>query len=320
VIVVTGVAGFIGSQLADRLLADGHQVMGIDNLSRGTLENLSEALGHPGFRFVQADLALPESRLQALDAAVGDAPIDVIWHLAANSDIAAGVADETIDLRDTFMTTFNILQFAKRTGAAGLVFASTSAVYGVHPEPLAETHGPLLPISNYGAAKLAGEAVVSAAVETFLKRAWIFRFPNVVGPRATHGVINDLLIKLRANPDELEVLGDGSQQKPYLHVRELIEAMLFVVNKGGPEPRQLFNIGPDDDGFSVAGIVQTIVETTGTGARVRYTGGDRGWVGDVPRFSYSVDKLAKLGWRPSLSSADAIRTAVRQIATERGFA
>ncbi len=314
--VVTGAAGFIGSHLVDRLLGQGHRVIGIDNLSRGTRENLAQALAHTDFQFIEADIAEPAAAIAAL---AGQGPADTIWHLAANSDIAAGVADTRIDLRDTFLTTYGAVEIAKAVDAKRLAFASTSAVYGVYPEPFVETHGPLLPISNYGAMKLAGEALVSAAVESHLGQAWIFRFPNVVGDRATHGVINDLFLKLKRDPVELEVLGDGKQQKPYLHVSDLIEAMLFIVERGGADPRQVYNIGPEDDGFSVAGIAEGVIAASKTGARIRYTGGDRGWVGDVPKVAYSVEKLGELGWRATMSSADAVARATREIAVERGF-
>jgi UDP-glucose 4-epimerase len=314
--VVTGAAGFIGSHLVDRLLADGHRVVGVDNMSRGTRENLGPALAHKDFLLIEGDCAQPET-LTAAIAAHG--PVDIVWHLAANSDIAAGVADPRIDMRDTFMTTHGAVEIAKAAGAKKIAFASTSAVYGAHPEPLRETHGPMLPISNYGAMKLAGEALISAAVESDLATAWIFRFPNVVGGRATHGVINDLFLKLKRDPTELEVLGDGKQQKPYLHVSDLIEAMLFIL-AAGEGPRQLFNIGPEDDGFDVAGIAAGVIAASKTGAKIRYTGGDRGWVGDVPRFTYSVEKLADLGWRPSMSSAAAVSRAIQEVAVQRGFA
>jgi UDP-glucose 4-epimerase len=315
--VVTGAAGFIGSHLVDRLLDERHAVVGVDNLSRGTRDNLRSALGNPSFRFIEGDVSAPAGLLDPL-ASSGDA--DTIWHLAANSDIAAGVADSRIDIRDTFLTCAGALEIAKATGARRLAFASTSAVYGDVPEPLVETHGPMLPISNYGAMKLAGEALISAGVESHLTQAWFFRFPNVVGSRATHGVINDLFLKLQQDSAELEVLGDGRQQKPYLHVSDLIEAMLFIVANGGSERRQIYNIGPLDDGFAVSDIAAGVVEASGTGARIRYTGGDRGWVGDVPRFAYCVDKLARLGWQPTMSSAEAVARAIGEVAEERGFA
>lgn len=223
-VLVTGAAGFIGSHLTDRLLQRGLRVIGIDNFSRGTRDNLSEALTHPSFQFFQADL----SNVAEIRGIAFNFQIDTVWHMVANSDIAAGIADPNIDLRDTFLSTFNILLVMREANIRRMAFASTSAVYGVHPGALTESTGPLFPISNYGAMKLASEAAISAAVESFLERAWIFRFPNVIGPRATHGILFDLLTKLKTKTEYLEVLGDGTQQKPYLHVSELVDAMLFV--------------------------------------------------------------------------------------------
>ncbi|WP_219914730.1 SDR family NAD(P)-dependent oxidoreductase [Paraburkholderia caribensis] len=318
-IYVTGAAGFIGSHLVDRLLSLGHRVIGADNLVRGTLDNLQAAFKNENFRFFDLDLtdrASVETILHPVFAA--EEKVDTVWHLAANSDIAAGVADPNIDLRDTFMTTFETIALARKFGMHNLAFASTSAVYGESPERLVETLGPLLPISAYGAMKLAGEAIISAAVESFLKQAWIFRFPNVVGSRGTHGVIRDLIDKLLVNRDELEVLGDGEQKKPYLHVADLVDAMIFIWQTA-KERRSLYNIGPEDDGAKVSFIAKSIVEASKTNAKLRYTGGDRGWVGDVPRFSYSVEKLAGLGWRPNGGSEAAVRRAIDELIAERGL-
>ncbi len=318
---VTGAAGFIGSHLVDRLLDAGRRVVGVDDLSRGSEGNLAKAFLNPRFRFVRVNLAdfrQVESRLPPAIAAV-DEPCDAVWHLAANSDIAAGVADPRIDLRDTFMTTFNLLEIMPVLGCRRMLFASTSAVYGERAGPLTEDAGPLLPISQYGAMKLASEAAISAACEAQLERAWICRFPNVVGPRSTHGILFDLLEKLSRDPETLEVLGDGRQRKPYLHVFELLDAMLFIWSRA-PEKRAVYNIGPEDGGVEVADIVQTVIESTGRPTRIRYAGGDRGWIGDVPRFLYSVDKLAGLGWRPMGDSANAIRRSVAELRAGRGAA
>ena len=151
----------------------------------------------------------------AVQSAIAGGPISCVWHLAANSDIAAGVADPSIDLRDTFLTTFHTLQIMREFDIPRIVFASTSAIYGSHSGLLVEETGPLFPISSYGAMKLASEASISASVESCLQQAWICRFPNVIGPRATHGIIYDLLRKLAKSPQDLEVLGDGTQQKPF---------------------------------------------------------------------------------------------------------
>jgi len=160
--------------------------------------------------------------------------------------------------------------------------------------------------------KLASEAIISAARETALDRAWVFRFPNVVGPRATHGAIYDFLQKLRANPAELEVLGDGHQQKPYLHVTELVEAMLFITEHAS-DAHNTFNIGPEGTSTTVRHIAETVVAAAAPAAAIRYTGGARGWPGDVPRFNYSIEKLKRLGWKPALTSDEAIERTVGEL-------
>ena len=213
---VTGAAGFIGSHLVDRLLERGARVIGIDNLVLGTKANLQQALCDPHFQFGALDLNETGPCLEFLSAKAAGRSIDTVWHLAANSDIQAGVRDPDVDLRLTFLTTFNVLKMMHELRIPRIVFASTSAIYGDRDGALVEDSGPLFPISSYGAMKLASEGIISAALERFLERAWICRFPNVVGSRATHGAIYDFIRKLRANPAELEVLGDGAQEKPYL--------------------------------------------------------------------------------------------------------
>lgn len=312
---VTGVAGFIGSQLADVLLALGGTVIGVDDFSRGTKLNLALACKHPKFHLHTVDLAVESDVLGKLAPLLRQQPIDEVWHLAANSDIPAGVRDPRVDHRNTFMTTFNTLLLMRELAIPRIAFASTSAVYGERPDLLLENTGPLLPISNYGAMKLASEALISAAVEGYLQQAHIFRFPNVLGPRLTHGIIYDFLNKLRRDPSELEVLGDGTQQKPYLHVQELIEAMLFIRENAGDRVN-LFNIGPEDDGATVADIARAVLAGVKSDAPIRYTGGDRGWVGDVPRFRYSVEKLAHLGWRTASTSLQVVQRTVAEALAE----
>jgi UDP-glucose 4-epimerase len=299
----------------DALLARGASVVGIDNLKLGRRKNLSGALKNPNFKFFEAninDLAAC-SRIVAWQSK--SKPFSVAWHLAANSDIRAGVADPDVDLRDTFLTTYNLLKVMREHKIPQIAFASTSAIYGDLNCPLTEDIGPLFPISNYGATKLASEAAISAALESFLERAWIFRFPNVVGSRATHGAIFDFVHKLKKSPAELEVLGDGKQKKPYFHVADLIEAMLFIT-ENAKEKLNYFNIGTTDTGTTVKYLAETVLKKISPGAKIRYTGGDRGWIGDVPKVNYSVEKLKKLGWSPKLSSNKAVDRAVTEIVAE----
>jgi UDP-glucose 4-epimerase len=315
---VTGAAGFIGSQLVDDLLAHGAFVSGVDDFSLGRPAHLDCARGNAGFRFFERDISEPAAAVACLRAACEWQGVpDIIWHLASNSDVAAGCNDAAIDFKNTLRTTFAVIEAAKVQGARRIAFASTSAVYGERDDVLTEDSGPLLPISNYGAAKLAGEALLSAAAETFLERVWIFRFPNVVGPRATHGAIFDFIARLAARPAALTVLGDGSQRKPYLHVAELIEAMSFIVAHAHAL-RNVFNIGPEGEGTnagtSVAFMAARTVARMRPGTPISYTGGDRGWVGDVPRFRYSTERLARLGWRPRLASDAAVLRAIDELA------
>jgi UDP-glucose 4-epimerase len=313
-VLLTGAAGFISSHLTDRFLREGIRVTGVDNFTRGVRANITEALTNSRFTLIEANLADEAEARKAFGAAMDIEPVDEVWHMAANSDIGAGIANPRVDLRDTFLTTFQSLLCMREFNIRRLAFASSSAVYGVHQTAIHENIGPALPISNYGAMKLASEGLISAAVETFLERAWIFRFPNVIGSRATHGVIYDLLHKLKG-ASELEVLGDGSQLKPYLHVSELIEAMRFIVGKAD-ERLNCFNVSGEDAGATVRFIAETVIAVAAPSTPIRYTGGSRGWVGDVPFYSYSTEKLKKLGFSPAMSSTQAVERAVREIHQE----
>ena len=306
-ILIIGGAGFIGSVLVKRMLQDSVDIIVIDKLSLGSADYIDTTK----VKFHQIDINNTEKVLEVLQ----DREVGEVWHLAANSDIPAGVEDMNVDLDDTFMSTVSTLKIMKKIECKKLYFASSSAVYGFNENRLHEDIGPLMPISNYGAMKLSSEALISASLESFLDKVCIYRFPNVVGVPATHGVILDFIKKLKKDISTLEVLGNGTQQKTYLHVSELVEAMLFINNNTG-NGMNYYNIGAMDDGVFVKQIAEETTKVISPDAKINYQKTDRGWVGDVPRFYYSVDKLKGLGWSPKMSSLEAVQRAVSEIASQ----
>ena len=305
-ILITGGAGFIGSHLDDALITRGHQLTIVDNLVLGRKENIEHLIGNPNFRFIEADLLdMPKMR-----EIFSDGKFDMVYHLAANSDIQKGGKDPMVDYNLTFNTTFNVLQLLKEFNIKKFFFASTSAIYGETYDVLNEDYGPLKPVSNYGAGKLASEAFISAFSSTYSIQTWITRFPNVVGERFTHGVIYDFIKKLRNNPEELEVLGNGEQCKPYVYVKDLVEAILFVIDNAS-ERYNVYMIGSDSR-TKVKEIAAMVIEEMGLNAKIRYTGGDRGWVGDVPEFRYDLTKINKLGWTAPHNSNESVRLAIQK--------
>jgi UDP-glucose 4-epimerase len=317
--IIAGGSGFIGTNLARALANLGRSVVIIDNLSNGQKAYLDRDPVLAEMPLMIADLADRNSCAEAFAAASRLGEVVEVWHMAANSDIPAGVADPDVDHKDTFLTTFEILRSMRDHGISKLHFASSSAIYGDLGETsLHEDIGPLFPISNYGAMKLASEAQISAAAETFLARANIFRFPNVVGVPATHGVILDFVNKLKRTPASLSVLGDGTQQKAYLHVSDLIDAMTMIASRNGPKIESV-NIGPVDAGVTVKWIAEQVVARVSPVAEIAFGVGNKGWVGDVPRFNYSTTRLQSMGWQPTMGSREAVARAIDEIATQQGF-
>lgn len=306
-VLVAGGAGFIGSHLIDKLLLSGHRVVCADRLIMGK-QNIEHIIVHENFKFYEMDL----SQQVNVDRLFDSEKIDVVYHMAANSDIQKGGKEPDIDFKDTFLTTRAILEAMRKHNVKNLFFASTSAVYGEIPDvALKETTGGLMPVSYYGGAKLASESLISSYVSMCDMSAVIFRFPNVIGPRLTHGAVYDFIKKLRKNPQELEILGDGTQCKPYIYVIDLVDA-ITKLTQDFKKGENVFNISVNGSGTTVTRIAEIVVEELGlSNVEFKYTGGDRGWKGDVPRFTYDISKVLSTGWRPKYTSDESIRQAVR---------
>jgi len=300
-VVVTGGAGFVGSHLVDRLIAD-TDVTVVDDLSNGDSD------------LVPADAAFVEGDLRDPDVAaeVITEDVDAVFHFAADKDPSR---DDVAQYRENNRITANVLDRMDGVGVDNLAFTSSSVVYGEAPRPTPEDFAPLEPISIYGASKLGEESLLSVYAHSHDFTVWTFRFANVVGPRLRWGVINDFIAKLREDPDRLEILGDGRQEKSYMHVSECVEAMCHVVEHAD-RPVNTYNLGTRTT-TSVDRIADIVSAAMGLDPEYRYTGGDRGWVGDVPRMRLSIEKLSALGYEPELSSDDAVERATREMLEER---
>jgi len=302
---VTGGAGFIGSHLVDKLIHRGDKVTVFDNLSSGETKYIKHHLDDPNFKFIKADLL----DLETIKNEIKNH--DVVFHIAANPFVRLGEKQTRLDLEQGTIATYNVLESMRLNNIKKIAFSSSSVVYGETPDiDILESYGPTFPISLYGAGKLGGEGLISSFCGTFGFQAWIYRFANVVGIRGTHGVIVDFIAKLEKNPRELEILGDGCQKKPYLYVTELVDGMLFGFEHSN-EQINLFNLSVDSN-TTVKHIAEMAVEEMKLkNVKFRYTGGKRGWAGDVPRFQLSTEKMRKLGWQASLSSDEAVRKAIQ---------
>jgi UDP-glucose 4-epimerase len=306
---VVGGAGFIGSHLVEHLVARG-PVTVYDDLSVGRREFIAEALASGQAALVTGD-ALDLDRLSA--AMRGH---DVVFHLAANPEARWGLERTRLDLEQGTIATYNALEAARTSGVAKFVFSSSGTVYGNVAHPCGESDLGSLPISLYGASKFAGEAMVAAFAECFGLEGFICRFGNVVGPRGTHGAILDFCKKLKSHPEYLDVLGDGRQAKPYLHVTDCVAGLLFVLDHARGERPGIYNLAPPDC-TSVKRIAELCVGASPyKSARIEYGTSPQGWPGDVPRSLLKPDKLASLGFRVRYSSDDAVALAVVEVARE----
>lgn len=309
-ILVTGGAGFIGSHLVDCLTEKGNKITVFDNLSSGKIGFIENHLENPDFTLIKGDLL----DHKAIERACKD--IDLVFHVAANPDVRLGASDTKIHFDQNILATYNLLDAMRKNSVKKVAFTSTSTIYGeAHIMPTPENYGPLLPISLYGASKLACEALITSYSHTFDMQAWIFRFANIVGPRSTHGITVDFIRKLQENPTQLEILGDGKQEKSYLHVSECVDAILFAIDKS-KEDVNIFNIGSEDT-ISATGIGRAIVEEMKLSeVKFIYTGGSRGWKGDVPRMRLDIEKLKDIGWKPAYTSERSVRETARTLLEE----
>ena len=308
-ILVAGGAGFIGSHLCDALLSKNNTVIVADKLIMGS-KNIEHLSQNTNFKFYEMELANQDN----VDKLFKDNKIDIVYHMAANSDISKSANDTSIDFNDTLLTTRVLLESMRKNNVKNIFFASTSAVYGEMPDiVLNEETGGLKPVSYYGGAKLASEALISSYVSMCDMNAVIFRFPNVIGPRLTHGVVYDFVKKLRNNPKELEILGNGTQCKPYIYVTDLVNAIVKLTEQFEPGV-DVFNISVLSEGTSVTHIAEIVVDVLGlSDVEFKYTGGDRGWKGDVPRFKYDISKVLATGWKPEYTSDEAVRKAAQSL-------
>ncbi len=301
---ITGAAGFIGSNLVDRLLADGHRVVGYDNLSTGQTEFLETASRRANFRLVRGDtLDLP-----GLTAAMKDC--EFVFHLAANADVRFGLEHPSKDLAQNTVATFHVLEAMRANGIKGIAFSSTGSIYGepdVFPTP--ETAPFPTQTSLYGATKLAGEGLIEAYCEGYQFEGYIFRFVSILGERYTHGHVFDFYQQLVEHPDRLRVLGDGTQRKSYLYVHDCLDAMLRVITHHSaaeaPHRVQIYNLGTDEY-CQVTDSIGWICETLGLTPQLEFSGGKRGWIGDSPFIFLDTAKIRATGWKPKLTIREGV--------------
>ena len=313
-ILLTGAAGFIATNLIPRLLDRGDEVFGVDKFFLGRRSFLKPFLGHERFHFSEFDLL----DLDRVISTFEQAKPDLVWHVAANSDISYGTSYTDFDLKGGTLVTYNVLEAMRRTGSKQIIFSSSGAVYGepdVMPTP--EDYGPIFPISLYAASKVACETLITAFVHNYDMRAWIFRFGNIVGPSPTHGVIYDFAKRLLQTPGELKVLGDGTQAKPYVYVTDCIDGIEF----GYQNARQAvncYNLAVEDQ-TSVREIAEWTIEELAldrSSVRVEYGEGPRGWRGDVPQVKLDTSRMTALGWKPQFSSAQAVRRTIAEVVAQ----
>ncbi|WP_435100180.1 NAD-dependent epimerase/dehydratase family protein [Halorubrum sp. N11] len=299
---ITGGAGLVGSHLADRILNAGGTVRVVDDLSKGDRDRVPG-----GAEFVKSDLTDSDAVSEVITP-----DINIVFHLAAYTD--TNFDDDRRLFEENTEMTYNVLERMREVGVDNVAFTSSSTVYGEAPRPTPEDYGPLEPISIYGSSKLADEGLISTYAHSYDLTAWVFRFANIVGPYQRGNVVPDFIEKLDANPSELTILGDGRQEKSYMHVSECVAAMQYVVEHADND-LNIYNLGTKTT-TSVTQIADIVSDELGVTSEYTYTGGDRGWTGDVPKMRLSIEKLADLGWDPTMSSDEAVRQGARDLIDE----
>jgi len=301
---ITGGAGFIGSNLTDRLLQNGHEVRVYDNLSTGQLRFLDDAKNDERFSFVEGDLLDEDTLSKSMEG------FQMVFHLSANADVRFGTDHPRRDLEQNTIATFNVLEAMRHQSIRKIAFASTGSVYG-EAEVIPTPEDAPFPIqtSLYASSKLAGESLISSYCEGFDFQAWIFRFVSILGERYTHGHVYDFYKKLKTDPSRLEVLGNGKQTKSYLYVQDCIDSILLAIEKGQKKVN-LFNLGVDDY-CTVNDSIGWICEALGVDPKLNYSGGERGWIGDNPFIYLDTQKINQMGWKPKLGIQEAILKTIK---------
>ena len=292
-VLITGVAGFVGSNFLDYLLSKGHHIVGVDNFSTGKREFIENAIDNSNFTFLKFDL------LDLGDLKKATKNIDIVFHFAANADVRFGLQHPDKDLQQNTIVTFNVLEAMRYNNVKKIIFSSTGSVYGEPNEfPTPENCAFPIQTSLYGASKLAAEGLIQAYCEGYDFQAWIFRFVSLLGERYSHGHVFDFYNKLRLDPNKLEVLGDGTQKKSYLYIKDCINAVMTALEKSN-QKINIFNLG-NYEYSEVKDSVKWIIEYLGLSPEIIYLGGKRGWVGDNPFIHLDISKILNLGWKPKL--------------------
>ncbi len=304
--IITGCAGFIGSSLSDRLLKEGHKVLGIDNLSTGQLRFMEKSSDYERFTFIETDLLNIEQLKKIFNG------YDIVFHLAANADVRFGTENPKRDLEQNTIVTYNVLEAMRHNNIKRIIFSSTGSVYG-ETEIIPTPEDAPFPVqtSFYGASKIASEGMIAAYCEGFNFQAWIFRFVSILGERYSHGHVFDFYKQLKQNPSKLKVLGNGKQRKSYLYIHDCLDAIMVAINKSD-QKINIYNLGVDDY-CEVNDSIKWICSALNVDPDLEYSGGEKGWIGDNPFIYLDTNKIQSLGWKPKVSIKEGVIKTIKFI-------